>query len=239
MIDFRLLYDHPISKPCSFWEQCDSHCCTIGRLLQPHDPATHLVALPIPAVEFDYLRSLGAPGDQWPEPARKFEIGLSGYELTVYMQPCLLGGACNSDWRPSICRIYPYFPLIDDDFRIVSLMKATALDLIWDKRDDDPCLMRGPEEGPRHVALMEDLVGKLKRDRGNHELLLWLNLAYRYIEAFKAYFEDNLPEGKELSLDELVENLYFCNSTQLFLADPGFRARMDGEVERYRRWGAA
>ncbi len=239
MIDFRILYDHPISKPCSLWEKCDSHCCTIGRLLQPHDPDTHLVALPIPEVEFDYLRSLGAPGDQWPETPRKMEVALEGYTLRFYMQPCLLGGACNSDWRPSICRIYPYFPLLDDDFKISALMKATALDLVWDSHDgEDPCLMRAPEESKRHVELMVDLIDKLKQDRANHELLLWLNLAFRYVEAFKAFYEDSLPRDRELSLDELVENLYYCNKTQLFLADPEVQAKMNGEVERYRRWGA-
>lgn len=238
MVDFAILYEHPISKPCVLWEKCASHCCTIGRLLQPFDPATHLVDLPIPAAEYEYLRGLGAPGEQWPQEPRRVELQLSGYSLTLYMQPCLLGGACNGDWRPAICRIYPYLPLVDDRFRIAALMKATALDLVWDAaKIDDPCLMRAPDESRQHLEAMTDLVDRLKQKRDNLELLLWFNLAFRYVEAFKEYLAQNLPAGNDtLPLEKFLRTLYLCNRTQLFLADPSFRRRLDAEVERFHRW---
>lgn len=237
MIDFATLYGHPVSKPCVLWEQCDGHCCTIGRLLQPFDPTTQLAVLPIPAPEYEYLRRIGAPGDQWPDAPRVLELRLSGYSLTLYMQPCNLRGACNSDWRPAICRIYPYVPLIDDDFRVRAVMKATALDLIWDATGtEDPCVMRSPEEGKRHLEAMDDLVDRLKRHSDNFELFLWFNLAFRYVEAFKGYLEQSFPGDATVPMQESFRNLYLCNKTQLFLSDPAFTEKIDGEVERFHRW---
>jgi len=238
VIDFDLLYGHPLSQPCALWERCDSHCCTMGRRFLRFDPQTPLVALPIPAPEYAYLRGLAPGGAQWPEAPRAIELELRGYSLRLYMQPCNFGGACEGALRPAICRLYPYVPLIDDDLRLGGLIHASALDLVWEPgADDDPCLMRRAEETRRYVELMRDLIGKLARAPENLELLLWFNLAYRYLEAFRDYLGENLAEGAAgEGSEEQTHILHLCNRTQLFLADPEFRGRLDAEVERMQRW---
>jgi hypothetical protein len=237
LIDFSILYDHPISSPCVLWEHCSSHCCHIGSQVRTFDAETDLVILPIPEVEFEYLHRVGSPDEQWLDAKRSFDVEISGYSLKVYMQPCNLGGRCDSGLRPMICRIYPYIPLIDDDFRIAGTINATAFDLVWTPgTSEDPCLMRSAPETARHLGLLNDLVSKLKIREENLEILLWFNLAFRYLEAFKLYLEQSFPEGGDVPLKDRFHNLYLCNKTQLFLAAPEFRSRLDGEVERYRRW---
>jgi hypothetical protein len=236
VIDFTTLYEHPISKPCTLWERCNSHCCTIGRLLRPFDPGADLVVLPIPAPEYEHLRRIGAPEQQWPGEPKKVELRVSTYSLTLFMQPCNLGGACQSELRPAICRLYPYVPLLDDDLQVRSIMNASALDLLWDAKGiEDPCLMRSSEERQRYLESMKDLIDRLRRQRDNLELFLWFNLAFRYVEGFKRYLEQNLPAAGVPSQD-LFRILHLCNRTQLFLSDPEFRQRIDGEVERFHRW---
>jgi hypothetical protein len=236
LIDFAALYDHPLSRPCILWEKCDSHCCTMGRLLKPFDEGLDLVVLPIPEPEYAYLRSIGAPEEQWPDAVRSFELDLPGYSLTVHMQPCNLGGACDASLRPTICRLYPYVPHLDDALAIDGLMNASALDLLWNAGGgEDPCLLRLPEDRPAALAGLNDLVAGLARDEANLELLLWFNLTFRYLEAFKAYFDENLPGGASPELP-LAEVLHLCNKTQLFLAEPGFREKLVAEVERFQQW---
>jgi len=236
MIDFATLYDHPISRPCVLWEKCDSHCCTMGRLLQPFDSGVDLVVLPIPEPEYAYLRSIGAPDEQWPDPVRSFELALPGYALTVHMQPCNLGGACDASLRPTICRLYPYVPHLDDALGIDGLMNASALDLLWDAGGgEDPCLLRLPEDRPAALEGLEDLISRLRSDDANLELLLWFNLTFRYLEAFKAYLDASRTEAEAPGLP-LAQVLSLCNKTQLFLAEPAFRETLVAEVERYRSW---
>jgi hypothetical protein len=238
VIDFATVYEHPLSRPCVLWERCDSHCCTMGRLLRPYDPGTDLVALPIPAPEYAYLRSISPSRSQWPEQPRALDIRLSDYALTLYMQPCNLGGACEAALRPLICRLYPYVPLLDDELRVSAVMNASALDLLWESRGlTDPCLMRAPEERRRYLEAMADLIGSLRANRDNHELFLWWNLAHRYLEAFRDYLAENLPAGDPPPSQDLFRLLHLCNKTQLFLARPDFRRKLDAEVDRYRRWG--
>jgi hypothetical protein len=238
LIDFATLYEHPLSTPCVLWERCDSHCCTMGRLLRPFDPGIDLVALPIPAPEYEYLCHIGAPDEHWPETPRPIELRISTYSLRLYMQPCNLGGACNPALRPSICRLYPYVPLLDDDLQVRSVMNASTVDLLWDREGmSDPCLMRSEEKLNRYLEAMTDLVTRMRGNRDNRELFLWFNLAFRYLEGFKQYLDENLPSNTGGQPQEFFHILHLCNKTQLFLSDPAFREKLDTEVERYRRWG--
>jgi len=241
VIDFATLYQHPLSSPCVLWDQCDSHCCNVGKQVQVFAAETDLAVLPIPEVEFEYLRSVGAPDAQWADAKRSFDLQISDYELKVFMQPCNLGGNCDSALRPTICRVYPYIPLIDDDFKVAGTVHATAFDLVWrEGSEQDPCLMRAEPTRTRHLALLDDLVAQLAEKPENFEVLLWFNLAFRYLEAFKGYLDENFPAEPgaidEMSQRDVFQTLYLCNRTQLFLSAPEFRLALEAEVERYHRW---
>jgi hypothetical protein len=234
MIDFETLYQHPISRSCTKWQQCGSHCCTMGKNLQTFDATQALVALPIPEVEYQYLRANIAPGSFWPEPPRKLRLEFSDYTFTLYLQPCNFGGTCHAAIRPMICRMYPYIPYIDEDLAVRGVQNASAVDLIWEhSTEPDPCILR--HDGPNHhVTMVEDLVSRLRGNVENYEIFLWWNLAYRYLEYFKNYLAESVSEV--LPHNDLFQLLHFCNKTQLFLAEPDFKVCMEEEVQLYRRW---
>ena len=234
MKDFERIYRHPLSSGCTEWEKSDSHCCKMGRLLKGFDENTDLVSLPIMKSEYSYLEETVDKKHFWPEKPSLHNFSIDGYPIALYLQPCNFGGLCNPDIRPLICRIYPYIPYIEQDFTVTRIINAALVDLFWGQLpEEDPCALRTPQLTKKYLSELTDLIGQLKDQKDNHEFFLWLNIAYIYLESFKAYVIRNIPQN-ENHLD-FFKVLYLCQKSQLFLAEDSFKDRLKQEISFFRK----
>jgi hypothetical protein len=132
------------TKDC--WQQCDSYCCTTNhpdfsfRFIRPGQ-----VQLPMCPQEYQYLKNAGKLQDDQPGAINQHSIEFAPKkQASVYMMRCGLGGLCRfPDFRPLICKIYPYLPIPTPSGDIEDLALGSVFDMARHAKDGYmPCPAR-------------------------------------------------------------------------------------------------
>lgn len=119
-IDWAEIYATNFVDVPRCWDryQCGSYCCRTS-----HDDFAfrfirrNMVWLPLMPEEYRYLSSVGKLQDYDKGAIVRYATEfLPGKVAAVYMMRCKQGGMClHCEFRPLICRVYPYFPVPTPD----------------------------------------------------------------------------------------------------------------------------
>lgn len=135
-VNWSDVYNSEFVNAPECWKSCDGYCCKnfYGEHFNILDK--NGVALPLLETEYEYYKSIGGI-ENITEPAKKRTFTLSnGKSFSIYILSCSCGGLCNPhNARPLICRIYPYFPLVDAYGMVEGFEYSALMDLFY--RDPD------------------------------------------------------------------------------------------------------
>lgn len=120
------------------WRECGSYCCKTNhpefsfRFIRPGQ-----VLLPLCPAEYNYLKDRALLPDDSPQAVSRLAVELEpGHSAAVYMVRCDRGGLCDHpDFRPLICKIYPYYPLPTPEGEIENLVLGSVFDVARWARD--------------------------------------------------------------------------------------------------------
>lgn len=171
------------------WKTCGGYCCKnfYGEHFNILDKTG--VSLPLLEKEYEHYKKIGGIRNIT-TPAKKRTFYLkNGKSFSIYLLSCHCGGLCEPHGhRPLICRIYPYFPVVDSSGTILDFEYAALMDLFYrDPEKDHNCtlvreqsrnlkqslaislrpLMRDPEVVFVFLCLKE-LVDRLKEKVGSY-----------------------------------------------------------------------
>ncbi len=133
------------------WEESDSYCCRtnsphLSFKFMRHDAAGMIYI----HSEWDYCKGLGRIQEGFEEIARKIEFPIRhGRTIRLVSTYCSLKGLCTfPEYRPLICRFYPFFPRVSvEQRRITGYVLGSAVDQYWDLLGlEHPCFLRRKQE---------------------------------------------------------------------------------------------
>ncbi len=121
---------------------CDAQCCHYEKVGKNFTLIKKVNEIPLFPGEYHYLKT-----------HNKFQAGsttkiltltlTNGINIPVILNWCPLRGRCSvHDDRPVMCRLYPYFPVIDNTGRIESFERSIPYDWFWeDLGEPMPCTL--------------------------------------------------------------------------------------------------
>jgi hypothetical protein len=139
------------------WRECGSYCCKTNhaefsfRFIRAGQ-----VLLPLCPAEYDYLKAQGRLPDDSPQAVSRLAVELEpDRSAAVYMVRCDRGGLCDHpDFRPLICKIYPYYPYPSPEGDVEELVLGSVFDVArWAKDGHLACpALQNEEEAVRGKA---------------------------------------------------------------------------------------
>ena len=131
-VDWKEVYSKDMIYAPNCWKTCEGYCCKnfYGKYQSVLDNKG--VALPMLESEYAHYKAIGGI-ENIPKPAQKRTFTLeNGKSFNIYVLSCTAGGLCNPHGhRPLICRIYPYFPVLNEHGDILDFEFAALMDLFY------------------------------------------------------------------------------------------------------------
>jgi hypothetical protein len=143
-IDWKSIYSLDGIFEAGCWESgCASHCCNFERVGRNFKIIKKINEVPLFPGEYLYLRRNGKlqPGST----VKTIRFSLkNGVVIPIILNWCPHDGRCpEHDYRPVMCRIYPYFPVVDRDGKVKALERSIPYDLFWEELGETmPCAIQ-------------------------------------------------------------------------------------------------
>lgn len=190
--DWSIIYKTEFVNAPECWKTCGGYCCKnfYGEHFNILDKQG--VSLPLTESEFAYYQSIGGI-DNITQPPKKRTFKLSnGKEFSIYLLSCHCGGLCDPHGhRPLICRIYPYFPLVNASGEIEGFDYAALMDLFYRDPDNNHKCTLVREQSIRIKKELSVSLKPLLQDPENVFIFICLRLLVaRLKEKMGAYIDD-------------------------------------------------
>jgi hypothetical protein len=143
-VDWKTIYSLNGIFEAGCWESgCAAHCCNYERVGRNFKIIKRINEVPLFPGEYLYLKQNGKlqPGSM----IKTIHFSLkNGVRIPVVLNWCPHNGRCpEHDYRPVMCRMYPYFPLVDLTGRVKALERSIPYDLFWERLGETlPCAIR-------------------------------------------------------------------------------------------------
>ncbi|EEO25556.1 hypothetical protein [Helicobacter winghamensis] len=142
MIDWEALYKLEFVHFKECYLTCDSYCCKnfLGENFKILNQ--NAVTLALVEGEYNYYKQKGGILNLT-TPAKKEEFTLqNGKKFVLYFLSCECAGLCNPHcMRPLLCRIYPYFPIVNAKGEILDFYPASLMDLFFSQKEAHKCTL--------------------------------------------------------------------------------------------------
>ncbi|MBF0540425.1 MAG: hypothetical protein HQK91_03105 [Nitrospirae bacterium] len=142
-IDWEEIYntDFIFSNDC--WKTCNSNCCRNSfeayyKLL----PKKSMQLFFFPD-EYEYYQSIGGVKDITSRPKKRIFTMPSGDKIELISLSCECQGKCSPhSSRPLVCRLYPYFPIINDNNDIEGFEFGSVIEIFYENPElNHPCTL--------------------------------------------------------------------------------------------------
>lgn len=220
-IDFDALYGIDLVYRPGCWQLCgDAHCCSFARVKSSfrflyRTPGQELPLLP---GEYDWLkaRSLHLQFGDHQHRALPYRFG----DRTMTIESVLSrrpGCACDHATRTTVCRLYPFLPVLDVDGRFTGVQRLGMFDMLEE--------LDGRERACRVDEIPREELGKLLAMAGvlaAHPLALFCTIAYRLAHEHLRERLQTLRQGRDATVFAVMESA-FARRT---LIDPSLERTM-------------
>lgn len=116
------------------WETCNSYCCNKKELIIPLFPG-----------EYKFLEKNNLLEKDFEESHRQFKFNVKNTTFKIDTIICKLKGKCvYHQNRPVICKLFPLFPVVQDDGKIIGIEILDPFDMFWGYIFEDNRLLANP-----------------------------------------------------------------------------------------------
>lgn len=194
------------------WRQCGSYCCKTNhdeftfRFIRPGQ-----VLLPLCPAEYKHLKGQGWLPDDAPQAVSRLAVELEpGRSAAVYMVRCDRGGLCDHpDYRPLICKIYPYYPLPTPEGDIEDLVLGSVFDVARWARDGH---LACPALRNENEAVREKAAENFRRLFQHPHLIFYFRLGWGVMQIMLVHLQ-----GEHAGILELPLSDYFRKWEVLYM----------------------
>lgn len=125
---FKSLKDIEIVKFKKCYKSCNSHCCGKDNVLPMLEAEFLAMKENINPLTLDYFYK---------------DLKLKcGVKIKIYFIKCDKLGLClNHQNRPLVCKLYPYFPIIDENANLLGVREISFYDLFYKNDKNHPCTL--------------------------------------------------------------------------------------------------
>jgi hypothetical protein len=179
-IDFDALYRIDLVYRPECWKLCgDAHCCSFQRLksefrLLYRTPGQELPLLP---GEYEFLRTRGLLEQFGDYEVRRVPYRFGARSMSIEsIVSRRTGCACDHQTRTTVCRLYPFLPVVDVAGRLLGVERLGVFDMLED--------LDGRERACKVDDIPRDELGKLLeivRIVGGNPLGAFYLTAYRLL----------------------------------------------------------
>ena len=194
-MNWEQIYDIRFIESPGCWETCSSYCCSNFHADKMPLLSSKGVVLPLFPGEWDHQRSLGVeerPGFEHREDVYTLADGTQWHQHFLY---CQCDGQCGPhEARPLICRIYPYFPIVDLNGSVLDFEYSSLMDLCYtDPERDHPCTLvrEHAEETKRSLAEGMSFI------KESPELIFSFQVIHLLTETFKKAMGMTMGESED------------------------------------------
>ncbi|MFT6787711.1 MAG: Fe-S-cluster containining protein [Pseudoalteromonas rhizosphaerae] len=224
-VNWQEIYNTEYVNAPECWKTCGGYCCKnfYGEHFNILDKSG--VSLPLLENEYEYYKSIGGIKNIT-TPAKKRTFTLSnGKSFSIYLLSCQCGGLCEPHGhRPLVCRIYPYFPIVDAFGTVIDFEYSALMDLFY----------RDPDNNHKCTLVREQAI-KLKRELTVSMKPLLRDPEVVFIFRCLKELVDRLKEkmgGFIDTLDESQKKKFIAKYEWMILSgkpwkDPAFSKRID------------
>ncbi|WP_299549892.1 hypothetical protein [uncultured Helicobacter sp.] len=163
MIDWEALYKLEFVHFKECYLTCDSYCCK--NFLGENFKILNQNAVTLALLEGEYKFYTQKGGiKNITALARKEEFTLqNGKTFTLYFLSCECAGLCSPHcMRPLLCRIYPYFPIVNARGEILDFYPASLMDLFFSNKQAHKCTLVREHDAELQAMLKTSLKPLLK-----------------------------------------------------------------------------
>lgn len=176
------------------WTTCDGYCCKnfFGNYFTIFNKDS--VVLPMFEDEYLYYESIGGIKNIPKATKHTFELN-SKEKFSVYFTKCNAKGMCDPHCaRPLICRIYPYFPIVNVKGEIIDFEYAAFMDLFYENKLNHPCTLVREQSAQIKQQIQNSFQESLKE---NPKLIF----TFKLLELLALFVKNHFP----IHLDKLSE----------------------------------
>lgn len=201
-IDWSEVYNKEFVNSPECWNTCGGYCCKnfYGEHFNILDK--NGVILPLLESEYLYYQEVGGISNiNIPARKRTFKI-LNGKEFSIYLLSCNCGGLCNPHGhRPLICRIYPYFPVVDQYGTIFDFEFSALMDLFYkDPATSHKCTLVREES----VRIQNELRVSLKPLLRDPEIVFIFRVLKLLVDRLKEKMGEHIDKLDEKQLKKFI-----------------------------------
>jgi hypothetical protein len=204
-INWNKIYNTNFFTANNCWTTCDGYCCKnfYGNYFKIFNKEN--VVLPMFEDEYDYYKSIGGIKNIDQPDKHVFRL-MNNKEFSIYFAKCNQKGMCDPHCsRPLICRIYPYFPLVDLKGNVIGFEYAALLDLFYENDAVHPCTLVREQ----NLIIKEQLKNSFKDVLENPKFIFMFKLleliSTTVKEAFPMYM-NRLNEDEKIVFYKNYEN---------------------------------
>jgi len=119
---------------------CNSHCCNYNIVSKNFKIIKKVNEIPLFPGEYYFLKQNNKFQQYSTIKILSFSLK-NNIKIPIILNWCPLNGKCsNHNYRPVMCRLYPYFPKIDYQCRVLGLERSIPYDLFWEEFGEKmPC----------------------------------------------------------------------------------------------------
>lgn len=205
-IDWEKIYQTSFVDFLDCHLTCGGHCCknVLGRFFKILNQKS--VILPLLESEYLYYQSKGTIPKITKSKKQVFHLR-NGKTFVLYFLFCECGGLCEPHaLRPLICRIYPYFPIINAKGEILDFYPASLMDLFYPFSSHPCTLIR------EHDKILKEKLSKNLQILLEIPLFIFVFLAMELLaKTLQNYLQNpNLSAMNEEEKQQFTRELELC-----------------------------
>ncbi|MCO4795017.1 MAG: hypothetical protein KC493_14975 [Bacteriovoracaceae bacterium] len=162
--DWELTFSKTFVDVPDCWTTCDSACCKQDFNQLPFAFFPKGASMIFTQREFEWLEQSGKLQEGFKKYSSKYSWTLdNGQDFSYYTSVCKLEGVCSlPNFRPLLCKFFPWFPKVDiKNGSVVGLEKGTLFELFWPHLGaKSPCTIfneNDPTLKAKAISAYEDL----------------------------------------------------------------------------------
>lgn len=191
---FKILHSKEFIFAKECYKTCNSYCCKNPYFKFLSFAKNDNIILPMLEAEFLALNSQ----IQFKNTKHITFILKNNKKIKLYFVECDFKGLCSPhNLRPLICKLYPYFPIIDNDGNFIRARESTMYDLFYKDEKNHPCTLIQTNK--------KDIINQLKittEEIRKVPIMIFIFKSLQYIdEALQKYFENIF--NKKIFIDTL------------------------------------
>lgn len=186
-INWQEIYDKEFVFFNECYKTCDGYCCKNFNQENFQMLPKNIVSLPLLKSEFEHYCKVGGISNLTLPPKEQKYTLKNGKNIEIVYLSCDCNGLCTPHQnRPLICKIYPYFPIFNNQGKLESFEYSSLFDVFYNVKNH-PCTLINSHKEELERQLIENV-----KILGKYPLLIFIFKVLKIlIENLREYININ------------------------------------------------